>query len=118
MNIVICDGHRVFADALGSLLHAAGHEVVGSVVSLEEAAETCARVQVDACIVDLRPTRTGRRPDIEQAVRSAPAARAAPPPPRPPGGATPPNRGPALRPPPGPVLGGGGAGEEAPTLQQ
>jgi len=72
MNIVICDGHRVFADALASLLHGAGHEVVGSVVSLEEAAETCARVQVDACIVDLRPTRTGRRPDIEQAVRSAP----------------------------------------------
>src|SRR6202050_3212636 len=72
MIIVICDGHRVFADALGSLLHAAGHEVVGSVVSLEEAAETCARVQVDACIVDLRPTRTGRRPDVEQAVRSAP----------------------------------------------
>src|ERR1700684_2792177 len=72
MNIVICDGHRVFADALGSLLHAAGDEVVGSVVRLEEAAETCARVQVDACIVDLRPTRTGRRPDVEQAVRSAP----------------------------------------------
>ena len=72
MKIVICDGHRVFADALASLLHGAGHEVVCSVVSLEEAAETCARVQVDACIVDLRPTRTGRRPDIEQAVRSAP----------------------------------------------
>lgn len=53
MNIVICDGHRVFADALASLLHGAGHEVVDSVVSLEEAAETCGRVQVDACIVDL-----------------------------------------------------------------
>jgi two-component system, NarL family, nitrate/nitrite response regulator NarL len=72
MKIVICDGHRVFADALASLLHGAGHEVIGSVVSLEEAGETCERAQVDACIVDLRPTRTGRRPDIEQAVRSAP----------------------------------------------
>src|ERR1700733_6996895 len=72
MIIVICDGHRVVAEALASLLHGAGHEVFDSVVSLEEAAETCARVQVDACIVDLRPTRTGRRPDIEQAVRSAP----------------------------------------------
>jgi two-component system, NarL family, nitrate/nitrite response regulator NarL len=72
MKIVICDGHRVFADALGSLLRGAGHEVVGSVVSLEEAAETCGRMRVDACVVDLRPARTGRRPDIEQAVRSAP----------------------------------------------
>jgi len=72
MKIVICDGHRVFADALASLLHGAGHEVVGSVVSLEEATGTCERVHVDACIVDLRPTRTGRRPDIERAVRSAP----------------------------------------------
>lgn len=72
MKIVICDGHRVFADALGSLLHGAGHEVLCSVVSLEEAAETCERVHVDACVVDLRPTRTGRRADIEQAVRSAP----------------------------------------------
>jgi two-component system, NarL family, nitrate/nitrite response regulator NarL len=72
MKIVICDGHRVFADALASLLNGAGHDVLGSVVSLEEAAETCERVQVDACVVDLRPTRTGRRPDIEHAVRSAP----------------------------------------------
>jgi two-component system, NarL family, nitrate/nitrite response regulator NarL len=72
MKIVICDGHRVFADALRSLLHGAGHEVVGSVVSLEEAAQACGRMQVDACVIDLRPTRTDRRPDIEQAVRSAP----------------------------------------------
>jgi two-component system nitrate/nitrite response regulator NarL len=72
MKIVICDGHRVFSDALASLLRGVGHEVVGSVVSLEEAAEICGRAQADACVVDLRPTRTGRRPDIEQAVRSAP----------------------------------------------
>jgi two-component system nitrate/nitrite response regulator NarL len=67
MKIVICDGHQVFADALASLLHAAGHEVAGSVVSLEEAAEICGRVQADACVVDLRPLRTGGRADIEQA---------------------------------------------------
>ena len=72
MKIVICDGHRVFADALASLLHGAGHEVVGSVISLEEAAEISGRARVDACVVDLRAARTGRRPDIEQAVRSAP----------------------------------------------
>jgi two-component system nitrate/nitrite response regulator NarL len=72
MKIVICDGHQVFADALASLLHGAGHEVVGSVISLQEAAEICGRAQADVCVVDLRPTRTGGRTDIEQAVRSAP----------------------------------------------
>jgi two-component system, NarL family, nitrate/nitrite response regulator NarL len=72
MKIVICDSHRVFADALASLLHGAGHEVVGSVVSLEDAAEICRQARVDACVVDLRPSRAGRRPDIGQAVRSAP----------------------------------------------
>ncbi len=72
MKIVICDGHRVFADALASLLHGAGHEVVGSVTSLEDTAEICRRAQADACVVDLRPARTGRRADIEQAVCLAP----------------------------------------------
>jgi two-component system nitrate/nitrite response regulator NarL len=72
MKIVICDGHQVFADALASLLHGAGHEVAGSVIGLQEAAEICGRAQADVCVVDLRPMRTGGRPDIEQAVRSAP----------------------------------------------
>jgi two-component system, NarL family, nitrate/nitrite response regulator NarL len=72
MKIVICDGHRVFADALASLLTGAGHEVTGSVIALEEAAELCQRTEADACIVDLRPARTGGRPDIGKAVRLAP----------------------------------------------
>jgi two-component system nitrate/nitrite response regulator NarL len=72
MRIVICDAHRVFADALASLLQGAGHHVAGSALSLEEAAEIFAREPVDACVVDLRPPRIGNRPDIEQSVRSAP----------------------------------------------
>ncbi len=72
MKIVIYDGHRVFADALASLLHGAGHEVVGCVPGLEEAAVISARKQAHACVVDLRPPCTGRRPGIEQAVRAAP----------------------------------------------
>jgi two-component system nitrate/nitrite response regulator NarL len=72
MRIVICDGHRVFADALASLLRSVGHEVVGSAVDLEGATEILRRDPADACVVDLRPLRSAHRPDIDQAVRSAP----------------------------------------------
>jgi two-component system nitrate/nitrite response regulator NarL len=73
MRIVICDGHRVFADALESLLRSAGHDVVGSALSLDEATEILRRERADACVVDVRPPRSVKRPDIERAMRSAPA---------------------------------------------
>ena len=72
MRIVICDGHRVFADALESLLRSAGHDVVGTALSLDGATEILFRERADACVVDLRPPRSVKRPDIERAVRSAP----------------------------------------------
>jgi DNA-binding NarL/FixJ family response regulator len=72
MRIVICDGHRVFAEALASLLRSAGHEVTGSAVDLEGATGILRREPADACVVDLRPLRSVRRPDIDHAVRSAP----------------------------------------------
>jgi two-component system, NarL family, nitrate/nitrite response regulator NarL len=72
MKIVICDGHRVFADALESLLRSAGHDVVGSAVSLAEATELARRERADVCVVELRPPRSVKRPDIERAILSAP----------------------------------------------
>jgi two-component system, NarL family, nitrate/nitrite response regulator NarL len=77
MKILICDAHRVFADALESLLKAAGHDVAGTVLNLDQAAEVLAAEAlaaepVEVCIVDLRPPHTGKRPDIEGAVRAAP----------------------------------------------
>jgi two-component system nitrate/nitrite response regulator NarL len=72
MRIVICDGHRVFADALESLLRSAGHDVVGSALGLEEATEILRHERADACVVDLRPPRSVKRPDIERAMRYAP----------------------------------------------
>jgi two-component system, NarL family, nitrate/nitrite response regulator NarL len=72
MRIVICDGHRVFADALESLLRSAGHHVVGSATGLEEATELARRQRADACVVDPRPPRSVKRPDVERAVRCAP----------------------------------------------
>jgi len=72
MRIIICDGHRVFADALASLLSGAGHEVVGRALNVDEAAGILRSQPADACVVDLRPPRSVRRPDIERAVRCAP----------------------------------------------
>lgn len=56
MRIVICDAHRVFAEALASLLRTAGHDIVGCAVVLAEAARLVAREQVDACVIDLGAT--------------------------------------------------------------
>jgi two-component system, NarL family, nitrate/nitrite response regulator NarL len=72
MRIVICDGHRVFADALASLLGSAGHQVAGSAVDLDEAAKMLGSEPADACVLDLRVPRSGQRPDIGRAVVALP----------------------------------------------
>lgn len=75
MRIVICDGHRVFADALASLLRSAGHEVAGAARDLDEAVGMLAaghREPAEACIIDLRLPRSGRRPDIGRVIADAP----------------------------------------------
>jgi DNA-binding NarL/FixJ family response regulator len=104
MRIVICDGHRVFADALASLLRAAGHEIAGTAVDLDEAAGMLETARLggadqggpsttpplsagqggeppwtvplgqpaDACVIDLRVPRSGKRLEIERAIAAAP----------------------------------------------
>ena len=75
MRIVICDGHRVFADALASLLRSAGHEVAGTALDLGEAVGMLAAgygEPAEACTIDLRPPRSGRRPDIGRVTAQAP----------------------------------------------
>jgi two-component system nitrate/nitrite response regulator NarL len=72
MRIVICDGHRVFADALASLLGNAGHQVAGSAVDLDEAVAMLGSEPADACVLDLRVPRSGQRPDICRAVVTLP----------------------------------------------
>lgn len=75
MRIVICDGHRVFADALASLLRSAGHEVAGTALDLDEAVGMLAAGHGDpaeACIIDLRPPRSGRRRDIARVIAQVP----------------------------------------------
>jgi two-component system, NarL family, nitrate/nitrite response regulator NarL len=75
MRIVICDGHRVFADALASLLRSAGHEVTGTALDLDEAVGMLAAgpsEPAEACIIELRQPRSGRRPDIGRVIADCP----------------------------------------------
>lgn len=53
MRILIADEHRVFAEALASLLRMAGHEIVGAATTLDTAVRLADREQVDACVLDL-----------------------------------------------------------------
>lgn len=72
MRIVICDGHRVFADALASLLGTAGHEIAGTALDLDEAVAMLGGEPADACVLDLRVPRSDQRPDIGRAVAAVP----------------------------------------------
>jgi len=53
MRIVIADEHRVFAEAVTSLLKMAGHQVVACATELDVAAKIIESEQVDACVMDL-----------------------------------------------------------------
>jgi two-component system nitrate/nitrite response regulator NarL len=73
MRILICDGHRVFADALASLLRSAGHDIVGGALDLYEAVALLgAGAQADACVIDLRMPRSGKRQEIGRAIAAVP----------------------------------------------
>jgi two-component system nitrate/nitrite response regulator NarL len=52
LRIVIADPHRIFADALESLLCRSGHDVVSCVAELDAAAEAISREKADACVLD------------------------------------------------------------------
>jgi two-component system, NarL family, nitrate/nitrite response regulator NarL len=72
MRIVIADAHRVFAEALTSLLKMAGHEIVGCATELDAAAGIIKREQVDACVMDLRLPGASHRGAIARVVARAP----------------------------------------------
>jgi two-component system nitrate/nitrite response regulator NarL len=60
VRVVICDDHRLFADALTMALEAAGHRVVGRTATIEDGLDTVARLQPDLCLLDVRfPTGSG-----------------------------------------------------------
>jgi len=72
LRVVIADAHRIFAGALESLLHRAGHEVVGCVAGLDDAAELSLREQADVCVLDLGLAGTCEPGMLQAAVASSP----------------------------------------------
>ena len=72
MRIVIADAHRVFAEALTSLLRRAGHEIIGCATDLSSAAALIEAEQVDLCVMDISLPGTGELGAIAQMIRQAP----------------------------------------------
>ncbi|MBW3548203.1 MAG: response regulator transcription factor [Actinobacteria bacterium] len=60
MKVLICDDHRLFAEAFAYVLTASGHEVIGCVASPDQAVQTVTANDVDVCVMDLHfPTGSG-----------------------------------------------------------
>jgi DNA-binding NarL/FixJ family response regulator len=72
MRIVICDAHRVFAEALASLLRKAGHDIVGCAAELGQAVRSAEQQHADACLLDLGGLGPLRTLAIERAMVLAP----------------------------------------------
>jgi two-component system nitrate/nitrite response regulator NarL len=72
VSVVICDAHRIFAQALASLLYKAGHDIVGCEAELRQAAEAAGRLRADAFLLGLGGLASPRDAEIEQAVACAP----------------------------------------------
>jgi two-component system nitrate/nitrite response regulator NarL len=53
MNLMICDDHQLFAEALATLLGRRGHHVVATPPSPTAAVESVGEADVDLCIMDL-----------------------------------------------------------------
>jgi two-component system, NarL family, nitrate/nitrite response regulator NarL len=53
MNVVICDHHRLFADAFASIVDASTWTIVGTPVDPAHAVAVIAETHVDICLMDL-----------------------------------------------------------------
>jgi two-component system, NarL family, nitrate/nitrite response regulator NarL len=53
VNVVICDDHELFAEALATLLGRRGHHVVATSPNPAAAVRSVGQVEVDLCIMDL-----------------------------------------------------------------
>ena len=72
MRIVVADAHRVFAEAVSTLLRRAGHEVVGCATDLDAVAWLTANVQIDACLMDYSLPGDGLPGSVARLVAQAP----------------------------------------------
>ncbi|MBW3575286.1 MAG: response regulator transcription factor [Actinobacteria bacterium] len=75
MKVLICDDHRLFAEAFAYVLATGGHEVIGCVASPDEAVQTVAANDVEVCVMDLHfPTGSGVE-GIARVLAASPATR-------------------------------------------
>jgi len=72
LRIVIADAHRIFADALKSLLRRSGHEVVGCVARLDAAANSILREHADACVLDVGLAVSCQADALQEAIANSP----------------------------------------------
>jgi two-component system nitrate/nitrite response regulator NarL len=72
LRIVIADAHRIFADALKSLLRRSGHEVVGCVAGLDAAANSILREHADACVLDVGLAVSCQANALQEAIANSP----------------------------------------------
>jgi two-component system nitrate/nitrite response regulator NarL len=72
LRIVIADAHRIFADALKSLLRRSGHEVVGCVAGLDAAANSILREHADACVLDVGLAASFQADALQEAIANSP----------------------------------------------
>jgi two-component system nitrate/nitrite response regulator NarL len=72
LRIVIADAHRIFADALKSLLRRSGHEVVGCVAGLDAAANSILREHADACVLDVGLAVSCQADALPEAIANSP----------------------------------------------
>ena len=72
MRIVIADAHRIFADALESLLRRSGHDVVSCVAGLAAAADAVSREQADACVLDADLAGNSHPSALSEAIAGSP----------------------------------------------
>jgi two-component system nitrate/nitrite response regulator NarL len=53
MKVLLCDDHRLFSDALASVLTSRGYTIVGCTVDPAQAVAAVAQAKVDTCLMDL-----------------------------------------------------------------
>lgn len=74
MNVVLCDDHRVFLDSLAVVLEANGHTVFRA-TSPDEALDTVASHEIDACVMDVTFPQASGLTAVSEVRRASPATR-------------------------------------------
>lgn len=53
MNVVLCDDHKMFLDALAAYLESKGHHIIAAATSPERALDALEHADADICVMDL-----------------------------------------------------------------